>query len=82
MFEFEFGRHGGERLLNCCVIHRHTDSAPGIMAWSSGIGSHCRIPLVSIAGALNSQRYIFEVLKSVILPYVQSLPSAIFQQDI
>ncbi|GFV77300.1 transposable element Tcb1 transposase [Trichonephila clavipes] len=27
-------RHRGERLLNCCVIYRHTGPASGIMVWS------------------------------------------------
>ncbi|GFS57067.1 transposable element Tcb1 transposase [Trichonephila clavipes] len=26
-------RNRGERLLNCCVMHHHTGSAPGIMVW-------------------------------------------------
>ena len=38
-------------------------------------------PLVRIAGTLNSQRYISEVLEPVVLPYLQGLPTAIFQQD-
>ncbi|GFT27074.1 transposable element Tcb1 transposase [Trichonephila clavipes] len=27
-------RHRGERMLNSCVMHRHTGPAPGIMVWS------------------------------------------------
>ncbi|GFT30217.1 transposable element Tcb1 transposase [Trichonephila clavipes] len=48
-----FWRHRGERMLNSCVMHRHTGPAPGIMVWS-GIGYHSRTPLVRIAGTLNS----------------------------
>ncbi|GFV77106.1 transposable element Tcb1 transposase [Trichonephila clavipes] len=33
-----------------------------------------------MAGKLNSQRYFSEVLEHVVLPYIQYLPSAIFQQ--
>ncbi|GFW85908.1 transposable element Tcb1 transposase [Trichonephila clavipes] len=73
-------RHHGERMLNSCVMHRHTVPAPVIMVWS-GIGYHSRTPLVRIAGTLNSQRYISEVLEPVVLPYVQGLGPAIFQQD-
>ncbi|GFW53779.1 transposable element Tcb1 transposase [Trichonephila clavipes] len=51
-----------------------------IMIWS-GIGFHCRNPLVRIADTLNSERYIFEVLEPLVFPYIQRLPSAIFQQD-
>ncbi|GFW66798.1 transposable element Tcb1 transposase [Trichonephila clavipes] len=67
-------------MLNSCVMHRHTGPAPGIMVWG-GIGYHSRTPLVRIAGTLNSQRYIFEDLEPVVLPYVQGLATAIFQQD-
>ncbi|GFW40744.1 transposable element Tcb1 transposase [Trichonephila clavipes] len=73
-------RHRGERMLNTCVVHRHTDTAPGIMV-SSGIGYHSRTPLVRIDGTLNSQRYISEVLEPVVLPYLQGLTTAIFQLD-
>ncbi|GFU15200.1 transposable element Tc3 transposase [Trichonephila clavipes] len=73
-------RHWGERMLNSCVMHSHTGLAPGIMVWG-GIGYHSRIPLVRIAGTLNSQRYISEVLEPVVLPYLQGLAIAIFQQD-
>ncbi|GFX17147.1 transposable element Tcb1 transposase [Trichonephila clavipes] len=73
-------RHRGERMLNSCVMHHHTGPAPGIMVWG-GIGYHSRTPLVRIAGTLNSQRYISEVLESVVLPYLQGLATAVFQQD-
>ncbi|GFX03791.1 transposable element Tcb1 transposase [Trichonephila clavipes] len=72
-------RHHGERMLNSCVMHRHTGPAPGIVVWG-GIGDHSRILLVRIAGTLNSQCYISEVLEPVVLPYLQGLATAIFQQ--
>ncbi|GFT38953.1 transposable element Tcb1 transposase [Trichonephila clavipes] len=67
-------------MLNSCIMHRHTGLAQGIMVWG-GIGYHSRTPLVRIAGTLNSQRYISEVLEPVILIYLQDLATAIFQQD-
>ncbi|GFY08797.1 transposable element Tc1 transposase [Trichonephila clavipes] len=73
-------RHREERMLNSCVMHRHTGPAPGIMVWD-GIGYHSRTPLERIASTLNSQRYISEVLEPVVLPYLQGLATAIFQQD-
>ncbi|GFU63835.1 transposable element Tcb1 transposase [Trichonephila clavipes] len=51
-----------------------------IMVWG-GVGYHSRTPVVRIAGTLNSQRYISEVLGPVVLPYLQGLAIAIFQQD-
>ncbi|GFX53559.1 transposable element Tcb1 transposase [Trichonephila clavipes] len=73
-------KHRGERMLNICVMHRHTGPAPCIMVWG-GIGYHSRTPLVRIAGTLNSQRYISKVLEPVVLPYLQGLATSIFQQD-
>ncbi|GFT17176.1 transposable element Tcb1 transposase [Trichonephila clavipes] len=73
-------RHRGERMLNSCVMQRQTGPALGIMVWV-GIGYHSRTPLVRIAGTLNIQRYITEVLEPVVLPYLQGLATAIFQQD-
>ncbi|GFT98792.1 transposable element Tcb1 transposase [Trichonephila clavipes] len=42
---------------------------------------YSHISLVRITGTLNSQRYISEVLEPVVLPYLQGLATAIFQQD-
>ncbi|GFV06252.1 transposable element Tcb1 transposase [Trichonephila clavipes] len=66
-------------MLKSCVMHHHTGPAPGIMVWG-GIGYHSRTFLVRIASTLNSQRYISEVLEPVVLPYLQSLATAIFRQ--
>ncbi|GFU86174.1 transposable element Tcb1 transposase [Trichonephila clavipes] len=46
-------RHRGERMLNSCVMHRHTVLAPGIMVWG-GILYHSRTPIERIAGTLNN----------------------------
>ncbi|GFT19739.1 transposable element Tcb1 transposase [Trichonephila clavipes] len=69
-----------ERMLNSCVMYRHTGPAPGIRI-CGGVGYHSRTPLVLTAGTLNSQHYISEVLEPVVLPYLQGLATAIFQQD-
>ncbi|GFY21739.1 transposable element Tcb1 transposase [Trichonephila clavipes] len=37
-------RYRGERILNSCVMHRHTGLAPDIMVWGI-IGYHSRTPL-------------------------------------
>ncbi|GFX86513.1 transposable element Tcb1 transposase [Trichonephila clavipes] len=44
-------KHRGERMLNSCVMHRHTGPAPDIMVWGS-IGYHSRTPLVRTADTL------------------------------
>ncbi|GFU58192.1 transposable element Tcb1 transposase [Trichonephila clavipes] len=73
-------KHRGERMLNSCVMHRHTGPAPGIMVWG-GIEYHSLTPLVRVSGTLNIQHYISELLEPVVLPYLQGLATAIFQQD-
>ncbi|GFY09475.1 transposable element Tcb1 transposase [Trichonephila clavipes] len=50
------------------------------MVWGV-IEYHSRTLLVRMAGTLNSQHYIYEVLEPVVLPYLQGLATAIFQQD-
>ncbi|GFS90560.1 transposable element Tcb1 transposase [Trichonephila clavipes] len=49
--------------------------------WYGVVLDITRTSLVRIAGNLNSQRYISEVLEPVVLPYLQGLVTAIFQQD-
>ncbi|GFX96254.1 transposable element Tcb1 transposase [Trichonephila clavipes] len=61
-------------------MHRHTGPAQGIMVWG-GIEYHSRTSVVCIAGTLNSQRYISEVVEPVVLPYLLGLATVIFQQD-
>ncbi|GFV29287.1 transposable element Tcb1 transposase [Trichonephila clavipes] len=67
-------------MLNSCVMPCHTGPAPGNMV-RGGTGYHSRTFLVCIAGTLNSQRYISEVLEPIDLPYLQGLATAIFQQN-
>ncbi|GFV12055.1 transposable element Tcb1 transposase [Trichonephila clavipes] len=43
--------------------------------------NHRRRRQCTHCGTLNSQRYISEVLQSVVLPYLEGLATAIFQQD-
>ncbi|GFW87352.1 transposable element Tc1 transposase [Trichonephila clavipes] len=67
-------------MLNSCVMLRHTGPSPGIMVWGV-IGYHSRTPLVRIAGTLNSQRYISEMLEPIVLPHRLGLATAIFHHD-
>ncbi|GFX12545.1 transposable element Tcb1 transposase [Trichonephila clavipes] len=78
--QFRVRRHRGERMLNSCVMHHHTGPAPGIMVWG-GIGYLSHPPLIRIACTLSNQHYISDVLEPVVLPCLQSLATAIFQQD-
>ncbi|GFS50570.1 uncharacterized protein TNCV_2041961 [Trichonephila clavipes] len=53
-------RHREERMLNSCIMHRHTGPVPGIMVWG-GIGFHSRTPLVCIAGTLKPALHLRDV---------------------
>ncbi|GFX61485.1 transposable element Tcb1 transposase [Trichonephila clavipes] len=67
-------------MLNSCVMQHHTGFAPSIMV-RGGISYHSRTPLVSTAGTVKSQHYLSVVLEPGVLPYLQGLATAIFQQD-
>ncbi|GFV72853.1 transposable element Tcb1 transposase [Trichonephila clavipes] len=63
-------------LLSLPLTQNHRRSAA-----NGAMKEGCGWQNVHIAGTLNSQRYIFEVLEPVVLPYLQGLATAIFQQD-
>ena len=73
-------RYAGERHLPECIIERHSGRTPGVMVWGA-IVYHGRSQLLRIVGNLNSNRYISEVLQPQAVPFLQSLPGAVFQQD-
>ncbi|GFU76613.1 hypothetical protein TNCV_1272621 [Trichonephila clavipes] len=50
------------------------------MVWGV-ISYHGRSNLLRIEGNLNSNRYVHEVLQSKVVPFLQDIPGAIFQQD-
>ncbi|GFX26429.1 transposable element Tcb1 transposase [Trichonephila clavipes] len=64
-------RHSGKRLLRCFVMHRYTGPTRGIIDFGAVLD--LTVVLVPIAGTLNSQRYITEMLDPVVLPYIQRL---------
>ncbi|GFT73921.1 hypothetical protein TNCV_4895531 [Trichonephila clavipes] len=56
---------------DCGLSFREIDQPVGLIYWF-----HCHTPRVRIAGTLNSQCHV-----SCVIPFVQRLPSAVFQQD-
>ena len=51
-------------------------SAPGAMVWAA-IGCMTRTSVVCINDNLNTDRYIFVILRSVVVPYFRGLPNVI-----
>ena len=50
------------------------------MVWGA-ISFDIRTPLVVIRGTLTAQRYIDDILKPVLLPFLLQCPELFFQQD-
>ena len=70
----------GERTLPACIRYRSIGPAPGVMVWAA-IGYTTRTSLVPIDCNLNTDHYIFGILRPVIVPYLKDLPKVIFQQN-
>lgn len=73
-------RPRGQRQNLQFVQRRHTALTPGVMVWGA-IRYGRRSRLVFIPGTLNARRYIDSVLEPVVVPLLQNLPGAAFQQD-
>ncbi|GFV71692.1 transposable element Tcb2 transposase [Trichonephila clavipes] len=59
---------------------RHIASTAGVRVWSA-IVYNTRTPLVSVRGTMTAQRYVNVSQQPHVLPLMQRLPRAIFQQD-
>ncbi|UYV74032.1 hypothetical protein LAZ67_11001884 [Cordylochernes scorpioides] len=62
------------------IVERPTVRQRGIMVWGA-IAYDSRSPLLRIQGTMTAQRYVYDVLRPVILPYLQGVPNALYQQD-
>ncbi|GFV77702.1 transposable element Tcb2 transposase [Trichonephila clavipes] len=73
-------RSRGERLNPAFALQRHTARISGAMVWGI-IVYNTRSPLVLIRGNMTAQWYVNDILQPHVLPLMQRLPRAIFQQD-
>ncbi|GFX18982.1 transposable element Tcb2 transposase [Trichonephila clavipes] len=73
-------RHRGERLNPAFDLQRHTAPIAGVMVWGA-IAYNTRPVLVLIRGTMTAQWYVHCILQPHVLPLIQRLPGAIFQQD-
>ncbi|GFV46309.1 uncharacterized protein TNCV_3231981 [Trichonephila clavipes] len=74
-------RYAFERCLPECVIERHNGLTPEVMV-RGAISYHGRSNLQRIESNLNNNRYVREVLQPDVVPFLQGIRGAIFQQDI
>ena len=74
-------RRVGERYQDACIRQRREFGGGSMMVWG-GISAHGRTPLVIINDNLNAHRYLEEVVRSHVLPFVRGQRrNMTFQQD-
>ncbi|GFY15821.1 transposable element Tcb1 transposase [Trichonephila clavipes] len=72
-------RRPGERYIPPTVL-RHTARTAGVMVWRA-IAYDNRSTLIVMRGTLTGQRYVDDILRPHVRPFLNGLPGAIFQQD-
>ena len=71
----------GERYQDPCIRQRRAFGGGSVMVWG-GISARGRTPLVIINGNLNAHRYLEEVVRPHVLPFVRDQRTNMtFQQD-
>lgn len=74
-------RKRGERFARCCIKQFNRWGGPGVLVWA-GISSRFRTPLVVVEGNLTARRYVDEILRPHLLPFLEAHPTVrLFQQD-
>ena len=74
-------RRFGERLAPNCIQQVRPFGGGGLMVWG-GICGDVKTRLVVIRGNLNAQRYIDDILRPVVVPFIQQQPRGLlFQHD-
>ncbi|GFW55732.1 transposable element Tcb2 transposase [Trichonephila clavipes] len=73
-------RWPGERYNFPCTVLRHTARTAGVMVWGA-IAYDSRSTLIVMRGTLTSQRYVDDILRPHVVPFLNGIPGAIFQQD-
>ncbi|GFT17774.1 transposable element Tcb2 transposase [Trichonephila clavipes] len=73
-------RSRGERLNPAFALQRNSAPTAGVMVWGA-IAYNTQSPLVLIRGTMTAHRYIHDILQPHVLPLMQWLIGAIFQQD-
>ncbi|GFS71644.1 transposable element Tcb2 transposase [Trichonephila clavipes] len=63
------------------TVLRHTARTAGVMVWGA-IAYDSRSTLIVMLGTLTGQRYVDDILRPRVGPFLNGLPGAIFQQDI
>ncbi|GFX67199.1 transposable element Tc3 transposase [Trichonephila clavipes] len=70
----------GEWYNSSHTVLRHTAHTAGVMVWRA-IAYDSRSTLIVMHGTLTSQRYVDDIIRPHVEPFLNGLPGAIFQQD-
>ncbi|GFX15685.1 transposable element Tcb1 transposase [Trichonephila clavipes] len=70
----------GERYNSPHTVLRHTARTAGVMVWGT-IAYDSRSTSIVMRGTLTGQRYVDDILRPHVGPFLNGLPGAIFQQD-
>ncbi|GFX41752.1 transposable element Tc1 transposase [Trichonephila clavipes] len=73
-------RRPGERYNFPYTVIRHTGRTAGVMVWGV-IAYDSRSTLIVMRGTLTDQRYVDDILRPHVGPFLNGFPGAIFQQD-
>ncbi|GFX39971.1 transposable element Tc1 transposase [Trichonephila clavipes] len=73
-------RRPGERYNSPHTVLRHTARTAGVMVWGA-IANDSRSTLIVMRGTLTGQRFVDDILRPHVGPFLNGLPGAIFQQD-
>ncbi|GFV44014.1 transposable element Tcb2 transposase [Trichonephila clavipes] len=74
-------RHPGERYNSSPTVLRHTALTTGVMVWG-GIAYDSRSTLIVMRGTLTDQRYVDDILRLHVGPFLNGLPGAKFYSKI
>ncbi|GFW49417.1 transposable element Tc1 transposase [Trichonephila clavipes] len=73
-------RRPGERYNSSYTVLRHAARTAGVMVWRA-IAYDSWSTLIVMRGTLTGQRYVDDILRPHVGPFLNGLPGAIFQQD-
>ncbi|GFX56146.1 transposable element Tcb2 transposase [Trichonephila clavipes] len=73
-------RRPGERYNSAHTALRHTACTAGVMVWGA-IAYDSRSTLIVMRLTLTGHRYVDDILRPHVGPFLKGLPGAIFQQD-
>ncbi|GFT79350.1 transposable element Tcb2 transposase [Trichonephila clavipes] len=73
-------RRSGKRYNSPHTVLHHSARTAGVMVWEAR-AYDCRSTLIMMRGTLTGQRYVDDILRPHVGPFLNGLPGTIFRQD-